>query len=115
MAALTHDINKLVSEHVKTLLESIAASYNLNEKELKEKYLGIIESSSSNVLGDITEKKKRGRKKKQKDEYIETEEYEYEGVKYLVDGNNNVYTYNIEEPMLIGEKLVDGTVKKFTS
>lgn len=121
MAALTHDINNLVLEHVKSLLESIASTYNLNEKELKEKYMGsaagvsdIHESVSSNALGEATEKKKRGRKKKQKDEYIETEEYEYEGVKYLVDGNNNVYTYNIEEPMLIGEKLVDGTVKKFS-
>jgi hypothetical protein len=123
MAALTHDINKLVLEHVKSLLESIAATYNLNEKELKEKYMGAAacsvadaqDSCSSNIVGDATEKKKRGRKKKQKDEYIETEEYEYEGVKYLVDGNNNVYTYNIEEPMLIGEKLVDGTVKKFST
>lgn len=122
MAALTHDINKLVLEHVKSLLESIASTYNLNEKELKEKYMGVPagvvdtqDSVSSNVLGDATEKKKRGRKKKQKDEYIETEEYEYEGVKYLVDTNNNVYTYNIEEPMLVGEKLVDGTVKKFTT
>ena len=119
MAALTHDINKLVLEHVKSLLESIASTYNLNEKELKEKYMGaaagVADTQDTTVLGDATEKKKRGRKKKQKDEYIETEEYDYEGVKYLVDGNNNVYTYNIEEPMLIGEKLVDGTVKKFTT
>lgn len=55
----------------------------------------------------------KSRKKKQKEEVIETEEYEYEGVKYLVDNQNNVYTYNIEEPALVGEKLVDGTVKLF--
>jgi hypothetical protein len=55
----------------------------------------------------------KSRKKKQKEEVIETEEYEYDGVKYLVDNQNNVYTYNIEEPALVGEKLVDGTVKLF--
>ena len=110
---LCTDINGLVKEHLKLVLENIALTYNLNEQELKEKYMGD-QASSGSTVDNGAEKKKRGRKKKQKDEFIEAEEYEYEGQKYLVDGSNNVYTYNIEEPTLIGERLVDGTVKLFT-
>ena len=51
------------------------------------------------------------RKKKQKDEFIKTVEYEFEGQKYLVDDANNVYTYDVEKPKLIGEKLINGTVR----
>lgn len=109
------DINGLVKEHLKLVLENIALTYNLNEQELKDKYIGGDHGGNTgNTVDSVQEKKKRGRKKKQKDEFIEAEEYEYEGQKYLVDGSNNVYTYNIEEPTLIGERLVDGTVKLFT-
>jgi hypothetical protein len=45
-------------------------------------------------------KKRRGRK--QKHEYIETEEWTYAGHTYLLDTEGNVYTYDIERPRLIG-------------
>ena len=106
--ALTSSLSDLVNSHVRSILESIAKTYNISEKELKEKYL-------DDKKDDGVEKKRRGRKKKQKDEYIETEECEYEGVKYLVDGNNNVYTFNLEEPALIGERFVDGTIRFFSN
>lgn len=57
------------------------------------------------------DKKKRGRRKKSKDEFLETEEYEFEGVTYLVDAQNLVYTYNIEAPVFVGHRLADGTIK----
>lgn len=57
--------------------------------------------------------KKRGRKKKQKEEVIEMEEYMYDGVVYLIDANNNVYTFDLDAPHLIGERFVDGTVRFF--
>lgn len=104
----------LISNHIqhelKRILKDIAVKYSLNEKELLDEYM-----SSTTLYEDTnqTEKKKRGRKKKQKDEFIETEEYDFEGVKYLVDANNNVYTFNIEEPHLIGERFVDGTISFF--
>lgn len=112
---LQQDINDLCSKHVLGILDDISKTYNLDLNELKTKY---IDDQSSTVQTDSTtvvpEKKKRGRKKKQKDEFIETVEVEYEGVKYLVDDNNNVYSHNVEEPALIGERLVDGTIKMFT-
>ena len=109
---LIQDLQSVVKDNLRLILENIALTYHLNDKELKERYMGELITSTDSV-DNGNEKKKRGRKKKQKDEFIETEEYEYEGVKYLVDGNNNVYTYNIEEPTLVGEKLVDGTIKMF--
>ena len=58
---------------------------------------------------------KRGRKKKEKEEFIETEECEYRGQVYLVDKKNIVYTNNMDSPTIVGERLVDGTIKFYSS
>lgn len=58
---------------------------------------------------------KRGRKKKEKEEFIETEECEYDGKVYLVDKKNVVYTNNMESPTIIGQRLVDGTIKFYNN
>jgi len=110
------DITEVINAHVKTILLDIASTHNLDADELVKKYTvnhKTLSGAEEDATQVVKEKRKRGRKKKQKDEFIETEEYEYEGEKFLVDGNNNVYTYNIEEPMLVGERLVDGTIKLF--
>lgn len=110
-------IESHIKEHTKTLLLSIAKDYNISFDELNDKYSNILPNidlgktrkkgtSSANV-----EPKKRGRKKKVKEELIETEEYEYNNIIYLVDKDNNVYTNNIKEPVLIGTKLIDGRIK----
>lgn len=96
----------MLAKHLGGVLEDIAKRHELDIEDLKERYLSPVVSEA--------EKKKRGRKKKQKDEYIETVEIEYEGTKYLVDEQNNVYSHNIEAPALVGERLVDGTVRLFT-
>jgi glycogen synthase len=57
--------------------------------------------------------KKRGRKKKQKEEFVEMEEYTFGDTTYLIDTQNNVYTFDIEAPRLIGERFVDGTIHLF--
>ena len=114
--ALSSQISTLINQHIKTILEDIAEKYKLDDTELsslKAKYLIEVVKQEDNT--DTVEKKKRGRKKKQKDEFIETEEYEYEGTKYLVDANNNVYTFNISEPHLVGEKFADGSIRLFSS
>ena len=52
-------------------------------------------------------KGKRGRKKKvvyDASEYIATKLEILDGQKYLVDSDNNVYTYNLENPEWIGKK-----------
>lgn len=99
------EVSALLSKHLVTILEDVAKRYELDADELKERYM-------TAGVGDA-DKKKRGRKKKQKDEYIETVEVEFEGTKYLVDDQNNVYTHNIEAPALVGERLVDGTIRLF--
>ena len=43
------------------------------------------------------------------------EEYVFEDVTYLIDANNNVYSFDIEAPRLIGERFVDGTIHLFPS
>lgn len=116
MTTLVQKVQSLFHQHLESILEDIAAKHTLDATELKKAYLDLppLASTEAPVTASALpseECKKRGRKKKkQKDEYIEAEEYEYEGVKYLVDGNNNVYSYDLERPALIGERLVDGTV-----
>jgi hypothetical protein len=79
------------------ILDEIAEKYNLNAEELQKTYI-------PNV-------KKRGRRKKKTDEIIEMTEYIYEGDKFLIDSKNTVYTFEPESPLVIGEKLIDGTIK----
>jgi hypothetical protein len=110
-------LHGLVAQYIKNdILKPIAKDYNLDLKELVNKYLTKSTESPSDVATTSTDPtadapKKRGRKKKQKDEMLETEEYEWNGNKYLLDANNNVFTYDLENPKLVGEKLVDGTIR----
>jgi hypothetical protein len=114
-----------VVQHSQVLLKSVAENYNLDYEELLHKYgtmeisLDLGKARKKNELktdadGKQTEPKKRGRKKKFREELIETEEYEFNGVVYLVDNNNNVYSNNPEQPTLLGTKLIDGRVKFLT-
>lgn len=96
----------LVDSALENLVTKISVDYNLNVEELKSKYLhGKIDDP------DLAKPKKKGRKKKVSDNVIETVEYTFERIKYLVDKHNNVYTYNIESPTCVGKKLADGSVK----
>jgi hypothetical protein len=82
------------------ILDEIAEKYNLDAEILKTQY---IPSASA--------QKKRGRRKKKTDEIIEMTEYIYENEKFLIDAKNTVYTFEPESPLVIGEKLIDGTIK----
>lgn len=99
-----------VNEQLQHTLSLISKDYEISFEELKEKYGTPLPLTHKN--NEVKkEAKKRGRKKKQKEEVIETEEYEYNGVIYLVDKDNNVYTNDVQRPVLVGTKLVDGRVK----
>jgi len=104
------NIKEIIDTKIDIILSDIATNYKLNYNELKEKYT-IVEKPQS--FPDPP--KKRGRKPKKTEEYIETEEYEYNGKTYLVDNKNIVYTNNMESSAVIGEKLVDGTIKFYKS
>jgi hypothetical protein len=110
-----------VRNHSNEILISISKDYNINIDELTEKYgskpitIDIGKNKKTKIThgpdGLPIEPKKRGRKKKQREELIETEEYEFNGIIYLVDNDNNVYTNNIEQPVFVGTKLIDGRIK----
>ena len=103
-ATLSKELNSLLQTKLTTILEDISTTYNLDKKELIEKYI------KKPVV-----KKPAVRKKKEKEELIETEEYEWEGDVFLVDKNNNVYTNEPTSPIHIGERLADGTIKFYNT
>lgn len=85
------------------VLHDIALTYNIDYTELHDKYMP--------KYFEPTVKKKRGRKKKEKEEFIEMTKYEYKGIYYLIDNNNIIYSNDVNHPRLLGEKLIDGTIK----
>lgn len=99
-ATLNKEINTLIITALTGIIEDISISYNLDKKELIEKY----------IKKPIVRKPVEKKKKISKDELIETQEYEWDGETYLVDKKNNVYSNDPESPLLIGERLVDGTI-----
>ena len=121
MTSLSQTINHIVEKEIESLITRISVDYKIDLEDIKKRYelmfISSLPVAESPTVEEPCEtpleapKKQRGRKKKVKDEFIETKEYTYNGVTYLVDQKNNVYTYNVESPSLIGEKLVDGTVK----
>lgn len=124
-------MKSVVEEELIHVLKDISITYELNFDELCSKYL-LPPSSPTPAISDDQEEpktptkkkknpkaiaevppapKKRGRKKKDKDELVKTEEYEYDGVVYLVDEKNNAYNNDVDNPIFLGERLVDGTIK----
>jgi hypothetical protein len=106
-----YDLNELktiLDNAVYNVLKIVSSEYNINFEELKAKF----NSSSVSLPPSSKEDKKikKGRKKKNS-EFVEMTKFIYENKEYLVDNENNVYTFDIEKPKLIGQKLVNGIVK----
>jgi hypothetical protein len=101
--SMNEKIQNIINEDIEGMLKDIAKTYKINFVELKQKYI------INDIKSDLP--KKRGRKKKLKEEFIEAEEYVYKGETYLVDNKNLIYKNDLESPTVIGEKLVDGTIK----
>lgn len=101
------------------VLKDVSTTYSIPLTDLQSRIGGkYSEADQQQAANKTTEPqvpapKRRGRKKKQKDEFIEVEEYAYEGATYLVDGQNYVYSCSLEAPHLIGERFVDGTIRFF--
>lgn len=82
------------------LVMKISEDYDIPCAELLERYKMYLGSTSKGTC-------KRGRKKKDvtsssAEDYIETEEIEYDGVKYLADADGNIYSFDLDSPTLIG-------------
>lgn len=103
MDTIEKNLNMALLADKVELLKTIAKDYGLEADELIDKYIN--NASAANI--------KKACQKKKRNDYVETEEYTYQDVTYLVDQKNQVYTYNLEKPMLIGERLIDGTIKFF--
>lgn len=119
------DISSQLQAYVMTELDNvikdISSTYKLDYEELKTKYIS--NSPVAKTTEDVccnnascqpAAPKKRGRKKKQKEEFIEAEEYEFDGTVYLVDNKNTVYTNNVDAPTIVGERLIDGSIKFYS-
>lgn len=107
MEGIAKNLNQALIEDKVELIRNIAVDYNLDADELIEKYV----NSDATSIGSSHIRRLPAKKKRQ--DYVETEECTFEGIKYLVDSKNQVYTYNLEKPMMIGERLVDGSIKFF--
>ena len=99
VSTMSTALNLALNDIILLLLGQISADYSIDIEELKQKY-----------LVDKTPLNKRGRKKKTKEEYIETEEFEHDGIIYLVDSNNIVYSNNIKKPVILGNRSQDGNI-----
>lgn len=118
------------------VLEDVSSTYSIPLSDLKLRYVdGMAKTpfscSNTNLTSMATPKpgstrspeqdkeqqqpppKRRGRKKKQKEEVVEMEEYVYDDKTFLIDENNNVYSFDLNAPHLIGERFVDGTIRFF--
>jgi hypothetical protein len=107
MDAIAKSLNQAFINEKVNILHAIAEDYGLDVEELLAKYVTNDKSVAKYA------KMKKSYAKKKKSDYVEAEEYIYNNVTYLVDGRNQVYTYDLEKPTVIGEKLIDGSVKFF--
>ena len=96
------NIQMILFDTLSSVLQQVSKDYDINLEELHQKYM--------EDVNNVHQPRRKGRKKKIKDEYIETEEYEYNGVTYLVDGNDIVYSNNVKSPVMLGKRLSDGTI-----
>jgi len=160
---VSSDLFKFVNDEVKTIIEKICASYNLNYNEVIEKYnidllnigakFGVkkrnrrVLPANKQCMGRkldgkqctrgrkdgtefckshlnklpfgriddedycVKEPSKRGRKRKNNvlscNKYIVTHIEEIEGSNYLVDDQNMVYSFDVNNPMFLGVKYQD--------
>lgn len=102
---VSDNIQKYIEKEMVELLKDISIRYGIEYDDLVKHYLSTPQQ--------LKKKPQRKTRKKEKEEFIEMEEMEYMQQTYLVDKNNNVYTNNTESPMVVGERLVDGTIKLF--
>lgn len=114
MEEIARNLHNAFTADKMNMIKNIARDYELNEEELIQRYVYNDQNGNGSITNDgslpVSSKRVFGTKKKRND-CIETWEYEYNGITYLIDNKDNIYTYNIDKPLLIGDKLLDGTIK----
>lgn len=117
MEKVAKQVGILIYEELENVLQQIATDYKLDFNTLMTKYAVTYSQQAGAGIEKVGGGGGKNKKTKTKttsscnDDYIETEEFEYNGKKYLVDTNNIVYTNDVDRPMVVGERLVNGSIK----
>jgi hypothetical protein len=101
-------ICSLVETAIADVIQQISVDYNIPYDELLIKYL-----NKSSIPKVVTKRKSR-RKVREDAELLATEEYQYEGKTFLVDDSGTVYTYDLNNPTMIGTMMPNGSIKFLT-
>mgnify|MGYP001383148925 CR=1 FL=1 len=133
---ILQSINNFHLNKMKNVLEEISSSYDIDFNELANKFLSdnhfkntkeprkkqkITEEQQCQAIKQdgqrCTRRHKPGCKycgkhektnnEKEKDDYIATKREMINGIEYLVDKDNIVYRDNIENPEIIGKKIIE--------
>jgi hypothetical protein len=100
-------INKFSSEKAEKSVDSINPINKLQEqKKISINFFNPKKISNPDKKETIKQPRKRN-----VNDTIKTYKILYKNEYYLVDDHNNVYTFDIVKPKIIGVKLIDQTIK----
>jgi hypothetical protein len=94
-------------------LENIIKPQILNKSEQKKS----TKNTRTKITSGLTQPKKKKVIEntqlalKKRTDLVKTYIFNYQGVDYLVDNKNNVFTFNIDNPTVVGIKLIDNSIK----
>jgi hypothetical protein len=97
-----NQIKLLMYNECSDLIKKISEKYTLNENEVLHTFFP---DNEKEIV-----KKKRGRKKKTQDNFINVHSDIIDGKKVLIDDDNIVYT-NIRNPLIIGKMNKEGKIE----
>ena len=98
-----NQIKLLMYNECSDLIKKISEKYTLNENEVLHTFFP---DNEKEIV-----KKKRGRKKKTQDNFINVHSDIIDGKKVLIDDDNIVYNNNIHNPLIIGKMNKEGKIE----
>jgi hypothetical protein len=108
-----HKVTEEYSSSQSKELENIIKPQILNKSEQKKS----TKNTRTKITSGLTQPKKKKVIEntqlalKKRTDLVKTYIFNYQGVDYLVDNKNNVFTFNIDNPTVVGIKLIDNTIK----
>ena len=116
-------MKKMFDETLSIILKEIAQDHDLNEEEMRSKYMNderfgfpAVKPRSKAKTKAATGPRRKKNAESEADMYIELEQIEIDGESYLLNssknGGNKVYTFDEVNPRLIGILLANGEIKR---
>jgi hypothetical protein len=108
-----HKVTEEYSSSQSKELENIIKPQILNKSEQKKS----TKNTRTKITSGLTQPKKKKVIEntqlalKKRTDLVKTYIFNYQGVDYLVDNKNNVFTFNIDNPTVVGIKLIDNSIK----